>query len=36
MIDHNGGVYTKNEIELSSLIKSIAIYDENQTRQQCD
>ena len=36
MTDCIGAVYAENEYELSWLIIVGAVYDENQTRQQCD
>ena len=36
MIDRNGAVYAKNEIELSSSIRPTIVCDENQIGQWCD
>ena len=36
MTDHTNAMYTENKIDLSWLIRLGAIYDENQTGQECD
>ena len=36
LTDHTSAVYVENEIEISWLIKSGVIYDENKIKQRCD